>query len=290
MRQTIMQNSGENAATVAETVAANRQERTHHGRTSAVADGSAPRRPPDHALDGRGRRDGRERPSRLHFVYDGAVEERPYHTVFIDMQMPNGGGAETAGWLRDTACKARLLASALMSATKIASNLSAGCAYFIERPLTNEQLQTAFSRSVKQLDEVAPAAPADENAASDQCRTSSARKTGRLQSTTRAPSRTAESWSLRMLFACKRSSVNLQRMNFDVDMANNGQVACDMAMQSLADRSPYDVIFTDIWMPKMDGKQATKWLRENGWKGPIIAISSHNTAKDHTGIHERGLQ
>jgi CheY-like chemotaxis protein len=63
-------------------------------------------------------------------------------------------------------------------------------------------------------------------------------------------------------------------------MAENGQLACDMAMQSLTDGHPYDVILMDIQMPKMNGKQATKWLREHDWKGPIIAVSMHRTDKE----------
>jgi CheY-like chemotaxis protein len=80
----------------------------------------------------------------------------------------------------------------------------------------------------------------------------------------------------------------LQKMKFEVEMADNGQVACDMAMQSLADGRPYDVILMDIQMPKMNGKQAAKWLRENNWKGPIIAISSHATPKDHAAFLTAG--
>ena len=37
----------------------------------------------------------------------------------------------------------------------------------------------------------------------------------------------------------------------------------------------------DIQLPKLDGKKAAAWLRENGWKGPILAISSHATPMDH---------
>ena len=80
----------------------------------------------------------------------------------------------------------------------------------------------------------------------------------------------------------------LQGMELDADMAENGQIACDMAMQSLAAGRPYDVIIMDIQMPKLNGKQAAKWLRENQWKGPIIALSSHTTPKDQAAFLAAG--
>ncbi len=73
----------------------------------------------------------------------------------------------------------------------------------------------------------------------------------------------------------------LHQMKLDVDTANNGQEACDMAMASLAEGKPYDVILMDMQMPKMNGCLATKWLRDHDWKGPIIAVSIHATARDH---------
>ena len=83
-------------------------------------------------------------------------------------------------------------------------------------------------------------------------------------------------------------AVFLEKMEIEADMAENGQAACDMAMQSPAAGRPYDVILMDIQMPKMDGKKAAKWLRENNWNGPIIAISSHATPRDHAAFLTAG--
>jgi CheY-like chemotaxis protein len=59
-------------------------------------------------------------------------------------------------------------------------------------------------------------------------------------------------------------------------------------MQSLRNDRPYDVILMDIQMPKMNGKEAAKWLRENQWEGAIIAITSQSSPKDHAAFLNAG--
>jgi CheY-like chemotaxis protein len=44
----------------------------------------------------------------------------------------------------------------------------------------------------------------------------------------------------------------------------------------------------DIQMPEMDGHDATRRLRERGFRGPIIALSAHAHASEIQGILEAG--
>ncbi len=57
-----------------------------------------------------------------------------------------------------------------------------------------------------------------------------------------------------------------------MQLAENGEVAVQ-----LQSRGSYDVIVMDVRMPVMDGYQATRTIRANGFDGPIIALTAHAT-------------
>jgi CheY-like chemotaxis protein len=68
----------------------------------------------------------------------------------------------------------------------------------------------------------------------------------------------------------KLINVVLQRAGVTVELANNGQIGFDMAMAT-----QYDVILMDMQMPVMDGFTATRRLRQEGCKLPIIALTAN---------------
>lgn len=72
----------------------------------------------------------------------------------------------------------------------------------------------------------------------------------------------------------------LRKTNLEIDVASDGQIGCDMALRSKAEGKPYDLILMDIQMPGMNGYEAVRRLRANGWRGGIIAITAHATAGD----------
>ena len=80
----------------------------------------------------------------------------------------------------------------------------------------------------------------------------------------------------------------LQKMNLKLEIAEDGRLACEMAEKSQAEGRPYDLILMDIQMPRMNGYEASRWLRQHGWKGPIVALTAHALVADRGKCLEAG--
>ena len=68
-----------------------------------------------------------------------------------------------------------------------------------------------------------------------------------------------------------------------VEKVTNGLEAVDLALSR-----PFDVILMDIRMPILDGLEATRRLRHNGYNGPIIALSAHAMLEDRQRFLDAG--
>ena len=62
----------------------------------------------------------------------------------------------------------------------------------------------------------------------------------------------------------------LEKRGAQVAFADNGQQGVEKA-RSL----PFDAVLMDIQMPVMNGYEATKILRDGGFRKPIIALTAH---------------
>ena len=62
--------------------------------------------------------------------------------------------------------------------------------------------------------------------------------------------------------------------------ASDGEFAYDMAMKAMSERKPYDLILTDIRMPRLCGLELAKRLRKAGWNSPIVALSAYANKVD----------
>ena len=69
--------------------------------------------------------------------------------------------------------------------------------------------------------------------------------------------------------------LRLSIAGYQVDLASNGQIAVKMAVNT-----HYDLILMDMHMPVLDGHQATRQLRETGYKGIIIAVTASALSQD----------
>jgi CheY-like chemotaxis protein len=65
-----------------------------------------------------------------------------------------------------------------------------------------------------------------------------------------------------------------------VDIAENGNVALEMLERAEAAGRPYDLLLTDMQMPKMDGYTLARILRERGSTLPIMALTAHALTED----------
>ena len=69
--------------------------------------------------------------------------------------------------------------------------------------------------------------------------------------------------------------LRLQQLGAEVVLARNGQEAVDLALSALHAGRPFDWILMDVQMPVLDGYEATRRLRGEGYRGPIIAVTAY---------------
>jgi signal transduction histidine kinase/ActR/RegA family two-component response regulator len=72
----------------------------------------------------------------------------------------------------------------------------------------------------------------------------------------------------------------LKKAGAEVTIVDNGKKAVDTARASAKAGRPFDLILMDMQMPVMDGYEATRALREEGYTGWIVALTAHAMASD----------
>ncbi|MGV6849329.1 MAG: response regulator [Marinibacterium sp.] len=219
-----------------------------------------------------------------------AIDDR-VGLIMCEQDMPDMDGFELAEALKDRSISAPFL---LLSTTPGFAESDPA------RPLVSAVLQKPLSRSdlfqaLAGLESLAPpdgaqipAAPAFNRATSDGTQDAPpADRSGESagQETER---------QVRILAAEDNKTNQLvfrkmvQGLDIDLKFANNGIEA----VAEFSDFAP-DIVFMDISMPKMDGKEATAKIREiektTGGHVPIIAMTAHAMSGDKEGILSAGL-
>ena len=74
---------------------------------------------------------------------------------------------------------------------------------------------------------------------------------------------------------CRMLELRLKVAGHQTEAASNGQIAVNKALDN-----NYDLILMDMHMPVLDGHEATRQLRQQGYKGLIIAVTASALSKD----------
>ena len=77
-------------------------------------------------------------------------------------------------------------------------------------------------------------------------------------------------------------AARLREAGLKLEIAPNGQIACEKALAAAAVGKPFDIILMDVQMPVMDGFTATLQLRGKGYRGPIIALTANAMDRDRS--------
>ena len=70
-------------------------------------------------------------------------------------------------------------------------------------------------------------------------------------------------------------SLFLKKAGAEVVAVDNGQAAYDSALAARDIGNPFDVILMDMQMPEMNGYDATRKLRNEGYRGSIVALTAY---------------
>lgn len=76
----------------------------------------------------------------------------------------------------------------------------------------------------------------------------------------------------------------LNKLGCTTVLARNGREACELAADTA-----YDIIFMDCMMPEMDGFEATRQLRADGYSGTIIAMTANARPEDEAECLRAGM-
>ena len=73
-----------------------------------------------------------------------------------------------------------------------------------------------------------------------------------------------------------------------VEVAEDGEEAIAKVSVRIEQGASYDLILMDLNMPRVDGFEATRKIRDCGYEGPIVATTAYGDSSQHDGARRAG--
>lgn len=80
----------------------------------------------------------------------------------------------------------------------------------------------------------------------------------------------------------------LERLGVEFTLAENGQIAVELALRAVSEKRSFDLILMDMQMPVLDGYAATRRLRSAGYTGNIVAVTAVSHQDDVRACFQAG--
>jgi signal transduction histidine kinase/ligand-binding sensor domain-containing protein/CheY-like chemotaxis protein len=221
----------------------------------------------------------------LSLIEDSCRRGEPFDACILDMQMVGLSGWELAGQIRGhkEPCVARIPLLGLSSPgfSREESPNQDVLDGFLPKPIRPRKLTAMLKRL---LSAASPAAPAQEAEPS---------RPAAEGVVTRHSLAEDAKHSVYILLAednplnQKLALFMLNKGGYRVDVVPDGKQAVD-TFSAYPDK--YQLIFMDINMPEMDGREATRLLREKGFNDiPIVAMTAHALKEDRAKCLDAGM-
>jgi signal transduction histidine kinase/DNA-binding response OmpR family regulator len=207
--------------------------------------------------------------------------KNPFDACILDIQMPDMSGYEVSKLVRKQKdpliANLKLLAFSSSVTKRIKMFKESGFDGFLPKPIHRHTLITMLKRLL--------------GVAGEEMETEEARDK-EVVITQHTLAEEAKH-SVRILLAednpmnQKLAQYMLTKAGYQLEVANNGREAIE---KYTADPERYDLIFMDVHMPEIDGLEATKVLRNRGYKEiPIIAMTADAMKEDRDKCLESGM-
>lgn len=201
-----------------------------------------------------------------------ALARADFDAIITDEAMPGGSGVHLASLVRaDERWRDMPMVLASSRGVLQITGDHQGLDAVVHKPLRDAVLFSTLGRLLNRLQDAAP-----------------------VQEATESPGSAAALGRALRLLVVEDNAVNqqvalgvLRRLDHTVDVAGDGIEALEAVRQR-----PYDIIFMDVRMPRMDGLEATRRIRQLSGpaaRTPIVAMTAGAMQGDEAGCLEAGM-